>query len=119
LTSAGADTLSVSGSTAGCFAVDLSIDATPNGGDIGDYQLLDVGFRFGLPDPVNELLLDSLHYPLFSGVAGTPVPITMRFDPVGVLNPARTLLRYPSTPAAMRSHYTSQLGFEVLIAPDA
>ena len=119
LTSAGSDTLSAAGSTAGCFAVGLSIDADRNPGGVGDYQLLDVGFRYGLPNPVNELLLDSLHYPLFQGVASPPVPMTMSFDPVGVLNPDRTLLRYPSTPAAMRSHYTSQLGFEVLIAPDA
>jgi len=44
--------------------------------------------------------------------------MTMSFDPVGVLDPARTVLRYPSTPAAMSSHYTSQLGFEVTIAPN-
>jgi hypothetical protein len=118
LTSAGADTLSAAGSTAGCFAVDLTIDATRNPGGVGDYQLLDVGFRFGLPNPVNELLLDSLHYPLFQGVASSPVPMRMSFDPVGVLNPSRTLLRYPATPAAMPSYYTSQLGFEVLVAPD-
>ncbi|MDQ1744670.1 MAG: hypothetical protein QOE23_3009, partial [Pseudonocardiales bacterium] len=119
LTSDGADTLSASGPTAGAFQVSLSIDATPNRGGVGDYELLDVGFRFGLPNPVDELLLDSLRYPLFKGVADPPVPMTMSFDPVGVLNPARTMLRYPSTPAAMTSHYSSQLGFEVTIAADA
>lgn len=119
LTSAGADTLSASGSAAGAFQLDLSIDAAPNRGDVGDYELLDVGFRFGLPNPVDSLLLDSLHYPLYQGVAGAPVAMTMSFDPVGVLDPARTMLRYPTTPTAMNSHYTSQLGFEVTIAADA
>ena len=119
LTPTGADALSASGSTAGAFQLGLSIDATPNRGDVGDYELLDVGFRFGLPNPVDELLLDSLHYPLFRGVAESPVAMTVSFDPVGVLDPARTMLRYPSTPAAMNSHYTSQLGFEVTIAADA
>jgi hypothetical protein len=119
LTSAGDDTLSASGSVAGTFQVELSIDATPNRGGIGDYELLDVGFRFGLPNPFDGMLLDSLHYPLFRGVAGAPVGMTMSFDPVGVLNSARTMLRYPSTPAAMASHYSSQLGFEVTIAADA
>lgn len=118
LTSA-AEALSASGPTAGAFSLGLSIDATPNRGDVGDYQLLDVGFRFGLPNPVDELLLDSLRYPLFRGVASAPVQMTMSFDPVGVLDPARTLLRYPSTPTPMPSYYTSQLGFEVTIAADA
>jgi len=121
LTSAGASALSASGSTAGAFQLNLSIDATANPGGVGDYGLLDVGFRFGLPDPLDPqgMLLASLHYPLFEGAASAPVPMTMSFDPVGVLDPNRTMLRYPSTPATLPSHYTSQLGFGVSIAADA
>ena len=113
--------LSVAGSAAGTFQVGLSIDATPNPSGVGDYQLLDVGFRFGLPDTTDPqgVLLDSLHYPLFAGAAGSPVAMTLGFDPVGVLDPGRTLLRYPSTPAPLASHYTSQLGFGVTIAANA
>ncbi|HEU5270931.1 MAG TPA: hypothetical protein VFU36_13485, partial [Jatrophihabitans sp.] len=88
---------------------------------VGDYQLLDVGFRFGLPDPADAqgVLLSSLHYPLFQGVAAAPVAMTVAFDPVGVLDPGRTMLGYPSPPAAQECHYTSQLGYPVGIAATA
>lgn len=113
--------LSATGATAGSFQLDLSLDATANPGGVGDYQLLDVGFRYGLPDPADAqgVLLASLHYPLFQGVAGSPVAMTFAFDPVGVLDPSRTMLGYPSPPAAQECHYTSQLGYPVSMAATA
>lgn len=113
--------LSATGATAGSFQLGLSLDATANPGGVGDYQLLDVGFRYGLPDPddAQGVLLASLHYPLFQGVAAAPVAMTLAFDPVGVLDPARTMLRYPSPPAAQACYYTSQLGYPVGIAATA
>jgi len=117
----GANALSASGAAAGTFCLQLTLDATPDPDGVGDYAVLDVGFRYGLPDPTdpNGMLLASLHYPLFRGAAAAPVPMALGFDPIGVLDPARTLLRYPSTPAAQASHFTGQLGYPVRIAADA
>ena len=115
---AGSAALSASGSMAGAFQLGMSLDATVNPGGIGDYELLDVGFRFGLPDPADPqgMLLHSLRYPLFRGRPSAPVAMTLSLDPAGILDPARTLLRYASTPSPMTSHYTSQLGHPVTIA---
>jgi len=115
---AGTTALSASAATAGCFQLQLNLDVTANPGAVNDYQLLDVGFRFGLVDAAEPLLLTSLHYPLFQPAAAGTIGMTMRFDPVGVLDPARTLLAYSGATAPMETHYTSQLGYPVTLAPD-
>lgn len=116
----GGAALSVSGAMAGTFQLNLSLDATANPGGIGDYELLDVGFRVGLADPTDPagVLLQSLRYPLFRGVSSSPVAMTLSLDPAGILDPTRTLLRYAAKPAIMATHYTSQVGYPVTIFAD-
>lgn len=115
----GQPVLSVSGASAGTFNLLLSLDVTANPAGVSDYELLDVGFRYGLVDTDNPMLLSSLHYPLFRGVPAAPVPMSIRFDPVGPQDPGRTMLSYLGEPAALTTHYTSQLGYPVTLAANS
>lgn len=119
-TAASATVLSASGATAGTFMLDFTLEASANAGAVSDYELLDIGFRFGLPDPTDSkgILLTSLRYPLFRGRASAPVPMLARLDPAGALQPARTRLAYVGTDAAQATHYISQLGYAVTLAPN-
>lgn len=113
--SQGAVVLSVDGATAGTFRVDGSL----NGG-VADLDLLDVGFRYGVPDQSdpNGFHLVSLRYPLFKGT-GAAIPISFLCDPAGVLDPARTQLSYRgSSIPAHDTHYTSQLGYGITLTPN-
>jgi hypothetical protein len=117
---AGQTVLSVSGATAGTFLVNGSLDATANPGGVSDYDLLDVGFRYGLldqDDPLSYLLL-SLYYPLFRGTPAQPVTISMQVDPAATFEPTRTRLSYRGSVAALDTHYTTQLGYGVTLAPN-
>jgi len=118
-TGQGQTVLSVNGASAGVFSLDLSLDAVANPGGVGDYALLDVGFRYGMADPADPtgFLLTSLRHPLFRGVAPSSVPMIFHLDPVSVLDPARTLLAYGEAVAALDTHYTTQLGYGVTLAP--
>ena len=119
LTAAG-EAISLAGAAAGTFAATFDLDATANPGGISDYTVLDVGFRYGLADPDDPagVLLRSLRYPLFGELPASPVAMAMGFDPAGVLDPSRTALHYPATPAVLTSCYTSQLGYPVTLCPD-
>ncbi|MEO9238256.1 MAG: hypothetical protein ABI418_09210, partial [Jatrophihabitantaceae bacterium] len=97
----------------------LTLEAAANPDGISDYQLLDVGFRYGLGDPTDPLLLSSLDYPLYRGLAGAPVPMSISYDPVSALDPDRTRLSYLSPAVAMDTHYLSQLGYPVSLTPNA
>jgi len=119
-TAAGATVLSVSGATAGSFQLDLTLDTSANPGGASDYDLLGVGFRYGLPDQQDwsSLLRASLYYPLFRGVPAAPVTMSMSFDPAGILAPTRTRLAYRGAVAPLATHYTTQLGYGVTLAPN-
>jgi hypothetical protein len=115
--SAGATVLSISGAAAGVFSVCGTLSAS---GAVSDYERLDVGFRFGAPDrgDPQATQLISLRYPLFDGAPTSAIAMVFQCDPVGVLLPERTRLAYRDVAPAQNVHYTSQLGYDVALAPN-
>ena len=116
----GATVISVNGATAGAFLLAMSLDAGEDAQGQSDYDLLDIGFRFGFTDPDNEAgsLLTSQYYPFFAAAPPAAIPMNIQIDPSGILEATRSRLSYSAAVAVGATHYTSHLGYGVSATPD-
>ncbi|HJV41707.1 hypothetical protein [Caulobacter sp.] len=116
---AGQTVLAANGAAAGTFRLDLSLEASANPGGMSDFELLDVGLRYGLVDPGDPdgVLLKSLRQPLVRGLAPTATPMSLLVDPGAPLEPTRTHLAFGAGAPVLDTHYSAQLGYGVSLAP--
>ena len=117
---AAATALPFAGAVAGCVLLELALPQNGGGAGDDDYAALDVGMRMAVgsarADWAAAGLLDSLSYPVFTGVPGGGVSFAGTFDPARPLDAARTRLAYATTPPH-GSHYRAPLGYAVSLTP--
>ncbi|HEU5135468.1 MAG TPA: hypothetical protein VFU13_10035 [Steroidobacteraceae bacterium] len=120
LTSSGNTALSFSGVNAGCVSLALALPQDRSGSGIDDYTRLDVCARTAVGTTwdveAQSGLLQSLQYPVFTGVPTGGVSFNGTFDAARPLDASRTSLLFASAPTH-GSYYRAPLGYAASMTP--
>jgi hypothetical protein len=112
--------LSFGGASAGCVLLDLALPQDRSATGIDDYVRLDVGARTAVGTTwdveAKAGLLQSLHYPVFTGVPAGGVSFDGSFDVARPLDATRTALLFSTAPVH-GSYYRAPLGHAVSMTP--